>query len=275
MTVTQYETRFINFARHALVILPIEKERVRRFIDGLIQPIRLQMAKEAGSEITFQEAANVARRVEMVFPYGGGHGSDKRPRHSGRFSGTFSGGRDSYGRGHPPRPFQSALQVSHGASVGHGPPMQYSDQQSFSIAPTPISAPPLQSFQGRQPHQPRACFTYGNSSHIARYCPRSLSSSPHQGSRAMVQAPDVLQTTQPARSGGRGTRGGGRGPRGGAQAARSGGQPATGCPREVVQGGGAHPRCYALPAMPETEASNVVITGINGGLQWIESFSSL
>ena len=36
-----------------------------RFIDGLIQLIRLQMAKEAGREITFQEATNVARRVEM------------------------------------------------------------------------------------------------------------------------------------------------------------------------------------------------------------------
>jgi len=66
MTVTQYETRFIDLARHALVILPTERERVRRFIDGLIQSIRLQMAKEAKTKITFQEAANVARRVEMV-----------------------------------------------------------------------------------------------------------------------------------------------------------------------------------------------------------------
>ena len=66
MTVTQYETRFIDLARHALLTLPTERERVRRFIKGLAQPIRLQMAKETGSEISFQDAANVARRVEMV-----------------------------------------------------------------------------------------------------------------------------------------------------------------------------------------------------------------
>jgi len=83
MTVTQYETRFIDLARQALIILPIERERVERFIDGLIQPIRLQMVSETGSEISFQEADNVARRVEIVLSQGGGHGSDKRPNHSG------------------------------------------------------------------------------------------------------------------------------------------------------------------------------------------------
>ncbi|XP_070007738.1 uncharacterized protein [Nicotiana sylvestris] len=177
----------------------------------------------------------------MVLSQGGGHGSDKRSRHSGRFSGTSSGGRDSYGRGNPPRPFQSALQVSHGASGGHGSQMQYSDQQSYSAPPAPIGALPLQSFQSHHPQQSRACFTCGDMRHISRYCPRASSSSPHQGSRAMVQAPGVPQAAQPARCGGRCARGGGRGARGGAQAARGGGQPTTGRPRDVVQGGEAQP----------------------------------
>ncbi|XP_009757891.2 uncharacterized protein [Nicotiana sylvestris] len=132
----------------------------------------------------------------MVLSHGGGQGSDKRPHHLGRFRGTSSEGRDSYGRGHPPRPFQSALQAFHGASGRRGPLIQYSDQQSFSAPPAPISAPPLQSFQGCQPQQPRACFTCGNTRHIARYCPGASSSSSHQGSRAMVQAPDVPQPSQ-------------------------------------------------------------------------------
>jgi len=93
---------------------------VRRFIDGLAQPIRLQIAKETGSEIFFQAAANVARRVEMVLAQGG-QGSNKRPRYSGEFSGASSRGRSTFGRGHPPRPFHSALQASHGASGGRGP----------------------------------------------------------------------------------------------------------------------------------------------------------
>lgn len=120
MTVTQYEMRFIDLARHALLTLPTERERVRRFIKGLAQPIRLQMAKETGSEISFQDAANVARQVEMVLSQVSGQGSDKRPCHSGRFSGASLGGRDSFGRGHPPRPFHLALQAYHGAPGGCG-----------------------------------------------------------------------------------------------------------------------------------------------------------
>ncbi|XP_070034375.1 uncharacterized protein [Nicotiana tomentosiformis] len=98
MTVTQYETRLVDLAYHALILLPTKRERVRRFIDGLAQPIRLQMAKETGSEISFQATANVSRRVEMVLAQGSGQGSDKRPRHSGGFNGASSGGWGTYGR---------------------------------------------------------------------------------------------------------------------------------------------------------------------------------
>ncbi|XP_070028623.1 uncharacterized protein [Nicotiana sylvestris] len=99
MTITQYETRFIDLVGHALIILPTERERVRRFIEGLAQPIRLQMPKEIGSEISFQDVANVTRRVEIVLAQGSGQGSDKRPRHSGGFSGASSRGRGYFGRG--------------------------------------------------------------------------------------------------------------------------------------------------------------------------------
>ncbi|XP_070016981.1 uncharacterized protein [Nicotiana sylvestris] len=71
MTFTQYETRFADLARHALLYSP-SRERVKRFIEGLAQPIILQMAKETGSEISFQDAANVARRVEEVLAQGSG-----------------------------------------------------------------------------------------------------------------------------------------------------------------------------------------------------------
>ena len=77
----------------------------------------------------------------------------------------------------------------------------------------------------------------------------------------MIQAPVAPQPAQPARGGGRGHRGEGRGLRGGAQTARGRGQPAADRPRDMIQGGGAQPRCYALPARPEAESSDVVITG--------------
>ncbi|XP_070040855.1 uncharacterized protein [Nicotiana tomentosiformis] len=53
MIITQYETRFVDLACHAIVLLPIERERVRQFIDGLTFSIRLQMAKETGDDISF------------------------------------------------------------------------------------------------------------------------------------------------------------------------------------------------------------------------------
>ena len=116
---------------------------MRRFIEGLTHPIRIQMAKETGSEISFQAAANVARRVKMVLTQGG-QGSDKRPRHSGEFSGASSRGRGTFGRGHPPRPFHSSLQASHSASGSRDPYVPSSGQSAYSAPPAPISAPPVQ-----------------------------------------------------------------------------------------------------------------------------------
>ncbi|XP_070041183.1 uncharacterized protein [Nicotiana tomentosiformis] len=189
MSFTQYETCFVDLAHHAILLLPTERERVRRFIEGLAQPIKLQMAKVTGSEISFQAAANVAR-------------------------------------GHPPRPFHSALQASHIASGGRSPHMPYSNQLAYSAPPAPISAPPLQSFQGgysgrqgqfqgQQSQQPRSCYTYGDPRHIARFCPRASSSSQHQGSRAMVSAPGASPPAYPARGRGQAARGGGQAVRGG------------------------------------------------------------
>nr|XP_009787759.1 PREDICTED: uncharacterized protein LOC104235647 [Nicotiana sylvestris] len=54
MIVTQYETRFVDLARHAIVLLPTERKRVGKFIDGLTYMIRLQMAMETESDISFQ-----------------------------------------------------------------------------------------------------------------------------------------------------------------------------------------------------------------------------
>nr|XP_009587272.1 DNA-binding protein HEXBP-like [Nicotiana tomentosiformis] len=97
-------------------------------------------AVEPQVELGEEVAANVARRVEMDLAQGSGQGSDKKPRHSGGFSGTSSGGRGTYGRGHPPWLFHSALQGQ---------------------------------FHGQQPQQPRSCYTCGDPRHIARFCPRT------------------------------------------------------------------------------------------------------
>ncbi|XP_070055332.1 uncharacterized protein [Nicotiana tomentosiformis] len=184
MTVTQYETRFMDLARHTLLLLPTEGERVRRFIKEPTHPIRLQMAKDTGSDISFQAAANVARRIEMVLAQERGQGYDKKPHQFGRFSGSSSGGRGNFGRVHPPRPFHSALQASHSASGGHGHYMSHSDQLAYSAPPVPINAPPIRGdqsgypgrhgqFKGQQSQQPKTCYTCGDLRHITRFFPRA------------------------------------------------------------------------------------------------------
>ncbi|XP_070046014.1 uncharacterized protein [Nicotiana tomentosiformis] len=102
MTVTQYESHFVDLARHVLLLLDTEEERVRRFIEGLTHPIRLHMAKETGSEISFQEVANVARRIEMVLAKERWQRFDKRTHQFGGFSGASFVVRGTYGRGQVP-----------------------------------------------------------------------------------------------------------------------------------------------------------------------------
>ncbi|XP_070050262.1 uncharacterized protein [Nicotiana tomentosiformis] len=177
MTVTQYESRFVDLARNALILLPTEGERVRRFIEGLTHPIRLQMAKETGSEISIQAAANVARRIAMVLAQERGQRSNKRPCQFGGFSGASFGGRGNFCKGHPHRPFHSALHASHGVSGSHGSIMPYYGQPTFSAHSAPISAPLLQSYYNGYPshlsqlklQQLRhhdGCYECGNISHI-------------------------------------------------------------------------------------------------------------
>ncbi|XP_070039826.1 uncharacterized protein [Nicotiana tomentosiformis] len=201
MTITQYETYFMDLTRQALLLLLTEGERVRRFIDGLTHLIRLQMAKETGSEIFFQAAANIARRIEMVLAQERGQGYDKRPHQLGGFIGASSGGRGTYGRGHPPRPFYSALQTSHGASGSHDPIMPYFGQSTFSAHSAPITAQLLQSHysgnpsrsgQLQQTRQQDGCYECGYIGHISRYFLRLSSNRSRQDSPAIIPASVAL-----------------------------------------------------------------------------------
>ncbi|XP_070036631.1 uncharacterized protein [Nicotiana tomentosiformis] len=200
-----YETRFVDLARHAIVLLPTEKERVRKFIDGLTYTIRLQIAKETGSDISFQSAVNIARRIELVSAQKRGPVSDKRPRHSGNLTSASSGG------------------------------------MVFSAHSAPISALPLQShyscsgqLQLQQPWQKDGCYECGNIGHIRRHCPRFSSNRSQQDSRAIVPVAVAPPPAQPARSRGQVARVVSQTVRGGGQTVRGGGQPASVCPRGVV-----------------------------------------
>lgn len=64
MTFTQYEARFVDFSRDAAILIPIEREKVQRFIKGLTYGISLQMAREAETETSFTQVVEISRRIE-------------------------------------------------------------------------------------------------------------------------------------------------------------------------------------------------------------------
>lgn len=60
MTVSQYEARFSELARYAPWMVLIGRERIRRFVDGLIYPICILMARERILSHTFEDAVDIA-----------------------------------------------------------------------------------------------------------------------------------------------------------------------------------------------------------------------
>ncbi|XP_070046958.1 uncharacterized protein [Nicotiana tomentosiformis] len=53
MSVTQYKMRFSELAHHAIWLVPIDRERIMRFIDGLTYQLQLLMTMERVSAATF------------------------------------------------------------------------------------------------------------------------------------------------------------------------------------------------------------------------------
>ena len=84
---SQYDLRFFELARHAIWFVPTERERIMRFIDGLIYGLR-----EITTGARFDEVVDIARRLEMVRSQEHEEREAKRPRGSGGFNGVPSRG---------------------------------------------------------------------------------------------------------------------------------------------------------------------------------------
>ncbi|XP_070032443.1 uncharacterized protein [Nicotiana tomentosiformis] len=104
MSMTHYEMRFLELARHAIWLVPTDRERIRRFIDGLTFQLRYLMTRERVSGATFDEVVDIARQIEMVCSQERVEREAKRPRGQGGFS-SVPGGQFHHGRG---RPFRHA-----------------------------------------------------------------------------------------------------------------------------------------------------------------------
>ncbi|XP_070035493.1 uncharacterized protein [Nicotiana tomentosiformis] len=178
--------RFLELARHTVWLVPTERERIRRFIDGLSYQLHFVMTRANTSGARFDEEVDIARRLELVRSKEREERETKRPRGSGGFSGVPYGGGGSsyYSRGRPYRPAHMARQVHRGTSASHG---SYSDcpgQSSLSALPAQslCRAPSIQgssvpglssSYSGsRGPiHSPPltgSCLEFGEFGHVWR-----------------------------------------------------------------------------------------------------------
>ncbi|XP_070022490.1 uncharacterized protein [Nicotiana sylvestris] len=66
MTLTQYEMRFSELARHAIWMIPSDRGRIRRFVDGFNYHLRILMTRERVLGATFEEVVDIAREIEML-----------------------------------------------------------------------------------------------------------------------------------------------------------------------------------------------------------------
>ncbi|XP_070036768.1 uncharacterized protein [Nicotiana tomentosiformis] len=225
MSVSQYEMWFSDLARHAVWLVPTDRERIRRFIDGLDFHLQLLMTRERVSGVTFDEVVDIARQIETVRGQERTEREAKRPRGQGGFSGAPQGGQFQQS--------QSSFSALPAWGSHYAPPAQVSSGNSFG-------------HQEQQFRQRRGCFECGDFGHIARYCPRLLGGTPQRSTRPTAPAPVPSPPAQPTR--------------GGVQPVRGEAQSATGRPRGGGRSGGGQAHFYALPARPDAIASDAMIS---------------
>ncbi|XP_070046853.1 uncharacterized protein [Nicotiana tomentosiformis] len=136
MSVTQYEMRFSELARHVVWLVPTERERIRRFIDRFTYHLHFFMTRESVSGARFNELVDIARRLELVHSQGHEEREAKRPYGSGGFSGVPSKGQFHHSRGRPYRPTQMARPIYRGPSASHGSFSARLGQLSLSTLPS-------------------------------------------------------------------------------------------------------------------------------------------
>ena len=66
MTVSQYELKFSELARHAIWLVPTDRERIGRFVDGLTYHLRILMTRERVMGSMFEEVVDISREIESV-----------------------------------------------------------------------------------------------------------------------------------------------------------------------------------------------------------------
>ncbi|XP_070035476.1 uncharacterized protein [Nicotiana tomentosiformis] len=190
MSVMQYEMRFLELACHAIWLVPTDRERIMRFINGPTYQLRLLMTRKRVSGATFDEVVDIARQIEM-FHHGRGrpfrHAQTARPGHRGASSGH---GSHSYQQGHSSLgalPAQSSSRALSGqGSSMPGPSAGYPGARGSLQSPTPA---------------PGCCYECGEFGHMRRECPHIVGGLALQTSQSMSSVSVPLPPAQSAKGG--------------------------------------------------------------------------
>nr|XP_033509424.1 uncharacterized protein LOC117274292 [Nicotiana tomentosiformis] len=230
MSVTEYEMDFTKLAEYVPYLMPTEREKVRRFIEGL-NPHMAEDMTSYHDDKTYLQVVNIATRKEAFDKIAReARDNSKKARTTGIYSGFLVGGKNMNHSAHiqsttHSSPYPSPLR--HGQqSKGQAPNGQSSTRQgqprlSYPICPSCSKRDPGKCLLGH-----KGCFHCHDTGHIKRDFPLL--------GQALGKTP-TRETTSMARRGAN---------RGGAQ------------------GGGGRDRFYAFLDRQNVEASNRVITGI-------------
>ena len=256
MSVAEYDIKFTQLSRYAPYLVPTEKMKIERFIDGLVRPLFRAVAPQMKTFPSYAAAVDCARMIEMKeMEVRVSQERTKKFKSEGGFSGQSSGATSKRSKS------QSHKGGSQGVSGSMGQlPMSSqgmrSDQRNQAFTSQQVSSqtgrkkescPTCGRFHlGVCRMTTGACFKCGQMGHIKRDCPFLQGGS----SQASVQPalPSTPIAAQPVRQiptqSGRGS-GGGRNQGGRGQGQTSRGQA----------------RVFALTPH-DAQASNAVVTGI-------------
>ncbi|XP_069151997.1 uncharacterized protein [Solanum lycopersicum] len=222
-------------------------ERVRRFVKGLIIPIRLGVYQVAASGVPFHKVVDAAKEFEMIRREGFEQREGKRTCYSSDFGGALPRCRDYVGRGYHSqfsRPIHTVIPTSEACYTGHSSSSLVHTLQGSSSRPIVCGGNSGQSGSSHQPASRRGYFEFGDMGHCVRDFPRTRRGGLHQGSQA--------STSRAAQSPARG----------GVQSGRCGSSSGRGGGHGDSQSEGGRSHCYVFPGRPEAEASNAVTTCI-------------
>ena len=111
---------------------------MRRFVKGMIIPIRLGVSQVAASGVSFQKVVDIAKELEMIRREGFEQREGKRTRYSGDYDGAPPRSRGYLGRGYHPqssRPISAAIPAFDAGYAGHNSSSSVHTSQGLSSRP--------------------------------------------------------------------------------------------------------------------------------------------